>query len=132
MSQKVSSPLPAQAGENVYANVYRVLLAGMIVSSALFALGLVRALMLNTQFPLTPDWLRQHYHWRVVVHGLATLDPTALMMVATVLLILTPVARVLVSVYAFYVDRDHRYVAVTSTVFLIMVLTFVLSHFGLT
>ena len=93
---------------NVYADVYKVLLGGMIISTALFIAGMVRAFMLHTYFPLTSRWVREHYHLNVVLHGLRTLDPTVLMMVATVLLILTPVARVIVSVYAFYVDRDHK------------------------
>ena len=116
---------------NVYADVYLVLLGGMVVSTALFLFGLVRAMMLHTYFPMSEEWVRQHYHWSVVTHGLATLDPTALMLVATVLLILTPVARVVVSIYAFWVDHDYKYVGVTTTVLLVMVLTFVLSRLGL-
>jgi uncharacterized membrane protein len=128
--QKTADPPQDKVEENVYADVYRVLLGGMIVSSALFALGMVRALLLHTYFPLTPQWVQQHYRWSVVMHGLATLDPTSLMLVGAVLLILTPVARVLVSIYAFYVDHDRKYVAVTGTVFLIIVLTVLLSHFA--
>ena len=130
----MAQPKPdwAKAEANVYTGVYRVLLGGMLLSTALFAIGLVRALLHPAYFPLTSEWIQQHYHWSVVWRGLATLDPVVLMMVATVLLILTPVARVLVSIYAFYVDRDRKYVAVTSIVFLVMVLTVVASYLGLT
>jgi uncharacterized membrane protein len=101
---KTTKNQPVGAVEaNVYADVYRVLLAGMFISTAIFLLGVIRALLLRTYFPLTPEWVRQHYHVSYVVHGLATLDPFALMLVATVLLILTPVVRVLVSIYAFFV-----------------------------
>jgi uncharacterized membrane protein len=120
-----------QTEQNVYADVYRVLLAGMIASSALFAVGLIRALLRPQSIPLTTDWVKQHYHVSTVLHGLAHGDPTTLMMVATVLLILTPVVRVLVSIYAFWVDHDYKYVVVTGIVFLVMVLTVLLSHFGL-
>ena len=116
---------------NVYADVYMVLLAGMVISTALFIAGLIRAMMLHTYFPLTEEWVRSHYHWSFVIHGLAVLDPTALMLTATVLLILTPVARVVVSIYAFWVDHDMKYVGVTSTVLVIMILTFVLSRLEL-
>ena len=51
-------------------------------------------------------------------------------MIATVLLILTPVARVIVSIYAFLVDRDRKYVIVTSIVLAIMILTVILGMFG--
>ena len=117
--------------DNVYSGVYHVLLGGMVVSTVLFVIGLVRGMMLHTYFPLTTEWVKSHYRWSAVKHGLATLDPTALMMLATVILILTPVARVIVSIYVFAIDRDKKYVLVTSTVLLIMILTFVLSRFGL-
>lgn len=117
--------------ENVYADVYRVLVGGMVVSSILFAIGVIRALMHPTFIPLTPQWIRQHYNVNSVMHGLATLDPTSLMMVATILLILTPVFRVLVSIWAFIVDRDYKFVAITSIVFLIMVVTVIAGLLGL-
>jgi uncharacterized membrane protein len=129
--RQVAEPPANQTEQNVYADVYRVLLAGMIITNVLFAVGVVRALSHPEYMPLTTDWVKEHYHVGIVLHGLAHADPIALMMVATVLLILTPVARVLVSIYAFWVDGDYKYVVVTSIVFLIMVLTVILAHFGL-
>lgn len=117
--------------ENVYAGVYRVLLGGMLVSSTLFAIGIVRALMHPAFFPLTAKWVRQHYSVSWVLHGVASLDPLALMMLATVLLILTPVARVVTSIYAFAVDRDIKYVVITSVVLLIMIVTAAAGALGL-
>ncbi len=117
--------------ENVYTDVYRVLLAGMLVSSALFALGIIEALLHPRLIPLSRHWILDHYHFGVVFSGLTHLRPTALMLVATALLILTPVARVLVSIYAFAVDRDRKYMVVTGIVFLIMTLTVILGMLGL-
>jgi uncharacterized membrane protein len=116
---------------NVYADVYRVLVGGMIVSTILFIIGVVRALMHPTSFPLSAEWVRQHYAFSTVIHGLATLDPMIVMMVATILLILTPVARVIVSIWAFIVDRDYKFVAITSIVLLIMVITVIAGLLGL-
>jgi uncharacterized membrane protein len=117
--------------ENVYADVYRVLLIGMIVSTLLFAAGVILALLHPTYVPLSASWIQQHYHWNVFWHGITTGDPGTLMMLATILLILTPVSRVLVSIYVFYIDHDRKYVVVTSIVFLVMVLTVILSRLGL-
>lgn len=116
---------------NVYADVYKVLVGGMIVSTILFAIGVIRALIHPTYMPLTADWIREHYHFRVVMHGLATLDPTTLMMVATLLLILTPVARVVVSIWAFAVDKDYKFVGITVIVFVIMLITVIAGLLGL-
>ncbi len=117
--------------ENVYTDVYRVLLGGMILSSALFGIGIVRVLLHPAVTPLTPNWVQQQYHWCTLSKGIMELQPPSLMLVATALLILTPVARVLVSIYAFAVDRDRKYTIITAIVFLIMVLTVVLGSLGL-
>jgi uncharacterized membrane protein len=122
---------PTSTEENVYVDVYRLLIAGMIVSSLLFAAGIALALLHPRVLPLTTRWVRSQYHIRAVVHGIVHGDPTAILLVATVLLILTPVARVMVSIVAFLVDRDYKFVAVTSFVFLVMVITVLLGELGL-
>jgi uncharacterized membrane protein len=116
---------------NVYAGVYKVLLAGMVVSTALFAAAIVKALLRPELVPLTPEWIKEHYHWSVIVHGIVTFDPTVIMLLATALLILTPIARVVVSIYAFWVDDDRKFVIITLIVLLVILLTVVLGLFGL-
>ncbi|MFB3916999.1 MAG: DUF1634 domain-containing protein [Terriglobales bacterium] len=128
--ERPSAPRPATE-LNVYADVYKVLLGGMLASTALFVLGIVVALVRARYVPLTPEWIKQHYNWTGVAHGIASLDPVVIMLIATALLILTPIARVIVSIYAFAVDGDRRYVVVTSVVLLVMILTVVLGLFGL-
>lgn len=117
--------------ENVYAGVYDVLLGGMVVSSVLFALGVVLALFRHQHIVLTSQWIRQTYHLSVFFHGLISGDPTSILLLATLLLILTPVIRVLFSIYAFAVDRDSKYVVVTAIVFAIIVVTVLFSRLGL-
>lgn len=117
---------------NVYADVYKVLLGGMIVSTTLFVAAIVKALLRPEFVPLSPQWIKQHYHWSTILHGIATFDPTVIMLIATLLLILTPVARVVVSVYAFWVDHDRKFVVITLAVLLVIILTLVLGMFGLT
>lgn len=127
-----SKPPPMMAGEqNVYAGVYKVLLVGMAVSTVLYAAGMIQALRRHERIVLSSAWVRSHYHFSLVLHGLASLDPTALLLLATVILILTPVARVVVSIHAFYVDRDAKYVVVTGIVFLVIILTVLLGWLGL-
>lgn len=53
------------------------------------------------------------------------------MTAATVLLILTPVVRVLTSIYAFAADRDWKYVVITSMVLLIIIMSAVAGILGL-
>ncbi len=124
--------LPTTAAEeNVYADVYRLLIAGMVVTNILFVIGLVLALVHPRFFPLTPDWVRSQYHWRTVLHGLLQGNPSTFMMLGSLLLILTPVARVIVSIYAFWVDHDRKYVALTMLVLIVIIITVILGQLGL-
>ena len=118
--------------DNVYVGVYRVLHAGMLASTLLFVIGIGAALRRRERIPLESAWIREHYHLASIGHGIKTMDPTTIMMIATALMILTPAARVAVSIYAFAVDRDRKFVFVTSVVAVIMIATLFLAHAGLT
>jgi uncharacterized membrane protein len=122
---------PMAGEQNVYAGVYHMLIAGMIVSNVLFVIGIVLALLHPQYFPLSSIWVREQYRASLVLHGLIHAQPTGYFLLGTLLLILTPVARVIVSIYAFWIDRDLKYVRVTGAVFLIMVITVILGLFGI-
>jgi len=116
--------------QNVYAGVYYMLIAGMIVSNVLFVIGIILALLHPQYFPLSSSWVREQYHASLIFDGLIHGRPTSYFLLGTLLLILTPVARVIVSIYAFWIDGDRKYVAVTLSVFIIMVLTVILGLLG--
>ncbi len=122
---------PMQAEQNVYANVYHALIIGMLVSTALFIWGLIQALRHSTFIPLTHKWIRQQYNWHLFWQGLRHAQPTPILLLATLILVLTPVMRVVSSIYAFWVDKDYKYTVVTSIVFGVIVLTVILSRLGL-
>lgn len=132
---KASMNGPVERGNsterNVYTGVYKVLLGGMLVSTAIYVIAIVRALLRPEYIPLRPEWIKQHYHWSVLAHGIISLDPTVLMLIATALLILTPVARVAVSIWAFAADHDVKFGMVSGIVFLVMIVTVLLGLFGL-
>lgn len=125
------SPNPRQFAEpqpNVYLWVHRVLVWGMGISTVLYALGVIRALIHPVQIPLDTPFSPS---LGAALAGLLRLDPASLMLAATVVLILTPVARVVVSMVVFWRDRDRRFVLVTGAVLAIIVLTVVLGRLGL-
>ena len=86
----------------MYGAVYKALLVGMTVSNVLFAGGILMSLF-----------------WRAR-------DPTALLITATVILILTPIARVVVSLVTFAMERDYKFVAITGTVLAVVLITLLL------
>jgi len=67
-----------------------------------------------------------------MVRDLPTLDPTTVMLIATVLLILTPILRVMVSMYIFAAEGDWKYVGITAVVLLVILATIACGAFGLT
>ena len=60
--------------------------------------------------------------------GMSALKPYAWMMGGIYLLILTPVLRVVISIYAFIKEKDYLYVKITSLVLLILIVSFFLGH----
>ncbi|MGH9452305.1 MAG: DUF1634 domain-containing protein [Terriglobia bacterium] len=130
-NERPASRHVTKAEQKIYADVYDVLTVGMVASSILYALGVILALLHPRTIPLTREFIMRNYKLGEVLHGLAHLHPGALMFVATVILILTPVSRVVISIYAFYSERDTKYVVVTGIVFLVIVLTVCLGVMGL-
>jgi uncharacterized membrane protein len=117
-----------EAPANVYSAVYRALLWGMVVSTVLYALGVGQALWQGTTITLGPVTA---LGWGAMLGGALRLDASSLMQLATVVLILTPVARVVLALCAFWRDRDYRFVVVTGIVLAVIGLTVVLGRLGL-
>ncbi|MGH9398018.1 MAG: DUF1634 domain-containing protein [Terriglobia bacterium] len=124
-------PRVSKAEQKIYADVYDVLTVGMVVSSILYAIGMILALLHPRTIPLTRAFILRDYKLSQVLYGLAHFRPGALMFLATVILILTPVSRVVISIYAFYIERDRKYVVVTGIVLLVIILTVFLGRMGL-
>jgi uncharacterized membrane protein len=116
---------------SIYRRVYHVLLVGMFASTALFAVGMLRALISHASVPISSHWIREQYDWETFVTGLFHLQATSLLMAATFVLILTPILRVGVSIIAFAMEGDRKFVAITSTVLAIILCTVVLARAGL-
>ena len=117
-----------EAPANVYSVVHQALYWGMLLSTILFALGVLSALRHPLVISLGAVVNRP---WGATLQGLIQLDPASLMRVATLLLILTPVARVVLACVAFARDRDGRFVLVTGTVLAVIVFTVILGRLGL-
>ena len=89
----------------LYRNVHQVLLAGVVISNALFALGLGLVFV-------------------APAHAKACLE------LATVLLIATPVVRVVIALYDFAAERDARFAVVSAIVLAVLGATIALSRLG--
>ena len=65
---------------------------------------------------------------RDVLRGLASLQGQSIVAAGLLLLILTPVARVAVSILAFRAQRDRPYVLITSAVLALLLISFLLGR----
>ena len=100
--------------EVVIGNLLR---AGVIVSAIIMIIGFLA--LIGTGHSGYPA----NYHpttFKQIFIGISQLKPYAIMMLGIFCLILTPVLRVLVSIYSFYKEHDYLYVYITTFVMLVL------------
>lgn len=95
-----------QKGEHAIAVVLRY---GSLAATAIMAAGLVLAIGHGTAGFAVYHRLRLS----VLAAGLARLEPAALTQGGILLLMLTPIFRIVVAVATFALERDYRYVLVS-------------------
>ena len=66
----------------------------------------------------------------MIFQGAMQLKPYAVLMLGIFLLILTPVLRVVVSIYAFAIRKDRLYVAITTIVLIILIIRMTIGYQG--
>lgn len=113
---------PLRERRELDAMVHRVLLVGG-AAAALFLLSAVLAAMVERR-PLARSGLSPAYAWR----SLQALHPGGLASVGLIVLIFTPVIRVLGSVVVFVIERDFRHALIALLVLSLMVASFLLGH----
>ncbi|MGM0169458.1 hypothetical protein IGI39_003774 [Enterococcus sp. AZ135] len=92
-----------------------ILRIGVIVSAAIILMGMVLLFFVPSS-PQVPNSLS------LIVEGLLQLNGEAFIMLGLFCLILTPVLRVVVSIFAFAKEKDYLYVVITVIVLVILVI----------
>jgi uncharacterized membrane protein len=101
----------------------KILRIGVIISATIMIVGL--ALFLITGY----SGYVGNYHptnFNTIFQGIIQLKPYAIMMLGVFCLILTPVLRVIVSIYSFYKENDWLYVWITTFVLIVLVISFII------
>lgn len=100
----------------------KILRLGVMISATVMIIGLVLLIVKgNGGYPHNAFPTDFTQIWA----GIAELKPYAIMMLGIFLLILTPVLRVVVSIYSFYREGDKLYVWITTIVLVILGISFV-------
>lgn len=106
-----------------------VLRGGVLLSAGLIAVGVItfyvsgawRSPTAGSTYPHTLASV-----WQGVLHG----EPLAIISLGLLVLLATPVLRVIVSIVAFLLEGDRLYAAITALVLLILIASFFLGRGG--
>jgi uncharacterized membrane protein len=126
---------PVFAVEAVISGLLR---AGVTASAGLISAGTVLAFLEPGGYSRAPGALapliRENatfpHSIPAYLHALAHGQGQAIIIAGLLLLILTPIMRVGISIWAYARERNFAYVAITSTVFLLLLLSFALGRAG--
>jgi uncharacterized membrane protein YfcA/uncharacterized membrane protein len=96
-----------------------VLRGGVLLSAAIILMGLVLFVAEGTRARVFPHTLA------TLVQSVAQGNPLGVIMLGLVVLLFTPVLRVAVSIGAFAVEHDRRYVVITSVVLVLLLISII-------
>ncbi|MGO9482032.1 MAG: DUF1634 domain-containing protein [Candidatus Kryptoniota bacterium] len=103
--------------------VANILAIGIYTTVGFYLIGLI---LLFAKGDSVPDVSSQYFHsLRTLLSGILSLNPRSFLYLGTVSLILTPVSRVLISIFAFWMEKDRKFVFVTAMVFLVIIASIV-------
>ncbi|KRN89573.1 DUF1634 domain-containing protein [Ligilactobacillus ceti] len=103
----------------------QIMRVGVIIAATFMIIGFIILLITHTggypgnHFPTT---------LKAIFTGLFHGKAYAFMMFGIFCLILTPVLRVIISIYAFLKEKDYLYVGITTLVLVILIISFILGH----
>ncbi|MFD1441171.1 MULTISPECIES: DUF1634 domain-containing protein [Lacticaseibacillus] len=105
----------------------KILRIGVIVAATVIGIGLLMFLIEGTGgYPAGAHPSRP----AAILQGVIALKPYAVLMLGLFLLILTPVLRVVVSIYAFIKEKDRLYTWITTVVLVILIGAMVIGYLG--
>jgi uncharacterized membrane protein len=107
--------------------ISHVLRGGVLLSAVIIGIGVLGVVLHHgSQTSSLPALDSLAAVWQGIVAG----NPLAVIMAGLLVLLATPVLRVAVSVVAFALEGDFRYVAITCMVLLILLVSFALGKAG--
>lgn len=124
----VTPTQPEQTGIDMNAVIGWILQLGVIISSAVIAIGVILALVQDQV--ASKNALVFPHSLPDVWSGVLALQPASIIVLGLLLLLITPVVRVAASIVAFGLEGDRRYVFLTALVLLILICSFLLGKGG--
>ncbi len=98
--------------------VSTILASGMYATVGFYLIGLF---LLFVKSDAVPEVSKQYFHsFGSFLSGVLNLNARPFLYIGTITLMLTPISRVLVSIFAFWLEKDKKFVIVTAVVFIII------------
>ena len=98
-----------------------ILAAGIWATVGFYLFGLI---LLFAKGDGVPEISKQYFHsFGSFMSEFLSLDPRPFLYLGTISLILTPVGRVLISIFAFWKEKDMKFVFVTMIVFGVIIVS---------
>ncbi len=107
-----------------------VLRGGVLLAAGIITLGVLLFYIAYLHAGATSGPITFPHTASEVFLGLGRHDPVAVISLGLLVLLLTPVLRVLVSVVIFALEHDWRYTGITLLVFFILLVSFLLGRGG--
>lgn len=132
--QSTANPTHGPSIEKVEVMLGTLLRVGVLLSFLVIIVGIVITIMHNPSFLSDPEVTRKiigagdGYPSTIggLFQGLAVLNGRSIIVLGLVLLILTPVFRVVASIIAFFAQRDWLYTVLTTGVLLVLIISFLI------
>ena len=112
----------AQEPRDLNAVVHGVLIIGLIISTALMLVGVGLALFSQRDLPTAVPEIGD------VINRVRALRPSGFLALGLLVLIATPILRVIGSIGAFVYERDWRFAGVTTLVLGVLIVSLVLGR----
>lgn len=125
-----ASSITSSQDDNLMTNIIGLLLLGGVIISASFITVGVFLLLFHTGNLSWNDPYMFPHTLSTIWHGVVALQPQAFIVLGLLLLIATPVLRVAVSIIAFALEHDRRYVLITCVVLAILVMGYLMGKGG--
>jgi len=122
---KLETPEEAQAVKRrheINTVVHRVLIVGLAISTVLILFGLGLDILRHRQVPTDAPTFRE------VFRRTAELRPSGFLTLGLLVLVATPIMRVIGSTIAFLYERDWRYALITFVVLVVVTLSLLLGQ----
>jgi uncharacterized membrane protein len=110
---------------NLNRTMYYVLVAGMLSSGALYIIGIGLFVAENP----SPSVSLPRFDPGNFLRDISELRPVAILALATIVLIGTPITRVFISIIVFAKNRENRFVLVTGVVFTVLMISLLVGYF---